>query len=155
MNDVSLLQILACRAMGRSGDSRTKNAACVSARGIDIYGVNGPPGSIAMPDGEDKYDWFVHAEAAAIAHAAACGYSTVGMTMHALWASCPSCATLIAASGIEEVVTLKRLHDLTPERWQEKVATGLRILAAGGVKVTMFDGELGLPLMFNGEMVDL
>jgi len=141
--------------MRLSGDSRTKNAARVSVDGLAIYGVNGPPGSIAMPDGEDKYDWFVHAEASAIASAAACGIRTRRMTMHALWASCPSCATLIVASGIEEVVTLKRLHDLTPERWQAKVACGLRILAAGGVKVTMFDGELGLPLMFNGEMVDL
>ena len=120
--------------------------------------MNGLPFGVSPPEvpgGESKYDWFVHAEASAIAKTSLESHRIGRFRLHALWASCPSCATLVAQAGVDEVVTLQRLHDLTPERWKAKVDTGLRILEAAGVTVRFFDEPLGVKLLFDGREVAL
>lgn len=154
-----------CRVAAESHDPDTNNAAGVAARparafldGVLFSGdaANWIPDRI-MPNPDRrrrpaKYDWIIHAEIAALL---AAGNDAAGGTLYALWAACPTCATAIVEAGIDRVVTLKKTQDATPERWREKVATGIRILKAGGVTVSFFAGKLDASIRFDGKELEL
>lgn len=165
-DDLARFRFLARFARDNSHDPDTQNAAGV-ASGISGFlegnefgwgcdanrlpsdDIEELPGRLVRPA---KYDWIMHAEAAAVVAAgsrAGCG------TLYALWAACPDCAKVIVRAFIGEVVTLQRTQDLTPDRWRPKVATGLEILAAAGVRVRFYDKPIGERIRFNGEEVDL
>lgn len=158
--DLMRFRYLVESAMLYSDDPRTKNAAGLFEQDAVLprcAGANQLPSWIVsrtIPEGESKYDWLVHAEAAAIANAAF-GTLSRSVSMYALWAACPSCAVLIAQAGIRKVVTLQRLYDSTPDRWKAKVDTGLRILRAAGVAVRFYDDPIGKVLLFDGAEVTL
>lgn len=163
-DDLARFRFLAILARDNSHDPDTQNAAGVWVAGLlegnEFWGGCGAnrlpsddieelPGRLARPA---KYDWIMHAEAAAIVAAgsrACCG------TLYALWAACPDCAKVIVRACVGEVVTLQRTQDLTPDRWRPKVATGLEILAAAGVRVRFYDKPIGKRIRFNGEEVEL
>lgn len=139
-----------------SGDPNTQNAAFVVTNRRSGIGVNCLPRFVAdLPERlvpPQKYDWIIHAEVSAIIDA---GHSASGSTLYALWAACPSCAVAIVESGVARVVTLQATQDATPERWRAKVATGLEILRAGGVEVSLFAGKLDTSILFDGKELEL
>ncbi len=100
-----------------------------------------------------KYAFMEHAERAVIFTAAAYGLSTRGLTMVAPWACCAECARAIVMAGITKVVAHKQAYDMSPPRWQQPIAEGLEILAAGGVEYDLWDGKVGgVENLFNGEV---
>ncbi len=136
---------LAELAQQRSPDPSTRNAALiVTSDQIRCAGVNTFPDGI-KPNAErlgrpQKYDYLIHAEAAAIASAARQGVIAKGATMLALWAACPSCAQLIVECGIKELIVPMRILTNTPPSWKARVELGLGILKEAGVAVRPFDG---------------
>ncbi len=51
-----------------------------------------------------KYDWTIHAEANAVAHAARYGHSTRGVMAFVTFPPCPSCTTLLIQAGVVQLV---------------------------------------------------
>ena len=68
----------------------------------------------------------IHAEAALIAEAARIGLSVEGTTLFVVTFPCPSCAKLLAASGIAEII----YHE------GYSMLDGQTVLEAGGVRIT-------------------
>ncbi len=165
-DDLARFRFLARFARENSHDPDTQNAAGV-ASGVAEFLEGNPFGwgydanRLPSDDIEElperltrpaKYDWIMHAEAAAVVAAgsrAGCG------TLYALWAACPDCAKVIVRAFVSEVVTLQRTQDMTPNRWKDKVKTGLEILEAGGVAVRFFQEEIGETVRFDGKEVKL
>lgn len=150
----------------QSNDPSTQNGAVIISSGggystgwnhhIDLQ--QDDPDLIAAMSRDDKMQVMEHAERDAIYLAANIGFSLAGTTMYALWASCPSCARAIALSGISRVVTWKKLHDLTPERWRKQVDFGLSILQGAGVLVDFWSGDIesSVPFVrFDGREIEI
>ena len=136
---------LAELAQQRSPDPSTRNAALiVIGDQIRCAGINTFPDGV-MSNAErlerpQKYDYLIHAEAAAIASAARQGVMTKGSTMLALWAACPICAQLIICCGVSELIIPSRILANTPPSWTVRVELGLGLLKEAGVTVREFDG---------------
>lgn len=116
---------------------------CSCVNGLPLR-VAKTPERVASPA---KYDWFIHAETAAVIGA---GPRAMFATLYALWAACPACAVAIAEAGISKVVTLKATQDATPERWRARVDLGLEILRASEVEVEFYGKPLGASIRFDG-----
>lgn len=90
-----------------------------------------------------KYQLIEHAERAAIFEAARLGYYLSGAILVCPWASCPDCARAIVLSGIKQVYAHQDAYDKTPERWQDAVNLGLKILESSGVEYIRYPGKIG------------
>lgn len=101
--------------------------------------------------GSDKGHTTEHAERKAIYKMLSNGFPVEGMTMYCTWASCSECARAMVEFGISRVVTLRRLVEATPDRWQDSVRNGLQIMNRGGICVVGWSGDLGVdfPLRFD------
>lgn len=101
--------------------------------------------------GADKGHTTEHAERKTIYKMLANGFTVEGMTMYCTWASCSECARAMVEFGITRVVTLRRLVEATPDRWQDSVRNGLQIMNRGGIRVVGWRGDLGVdfPLRFD------
>lgn len=53
------------------------------------------------------------------------------------------------------MVGLKRLRDLTPERWLESIATADMLLKEAGVETLLLEETLGVKIRFNGQDVEV
>ena len=86
----------------------------------------------------EKYNWIEHAERNAIyGHR---HFDLCGCTLFLNWFPCVDCSRAIVAVGIKELVYI-----INPERWTDPrygFETSKKILEAGGVKLTPFEGEL-------------
>lgn len=104
---------------------------------------------------EDKNLCTEHAERKVIYRTVGNRIPTDGMTMYCTWACCSECARAIIEFGIVRVVTLRRLVERTPERWQASVWSGLRMLNDCGIAVVGWSGDLGVTsqILFGGKPV--
>lgn len=105
------------------------------------------------PEREDferprKYNFMLHAE-----HCAVIGENCTGCRLICPWAACCHCAISIVESGVRELVTHRQRMDMTPDRWEQSVSDGNRILRSGGVILSELDMPLGLDftIRVNGE----
>lgn len=100
---------------------------------------------------EDKRHTTEHAERKVIFKTLANGLPVEGMTMYCTWACCSECARTIIEFGVSRVVTLRRLVESTPDRWEESVKNGIEMLVRSGIPVIGWNGNLGVdfPLRFN------
>lgn len=109
-------------------------------------------------DRRDKYpddkDWSrLHAEVRCLMSFCRSDHKATGRTLYAPWASCPDCAFHILDAGIARVVVHHQLMQMTPKRWQDKVAEGLDLLLRNNVGVEAISKKFGVDLRFNGEEV--
>jgi len=86
----------------------------------------------------EKYNWIEHAERTAIygQHA----HDLSGGIVFLNWFPCADCARALVAVGISELVYI-----IKAERWADPrygFETSKKILEAGGVKLTPYEGEL-------------
>ncbi len=147
-------------AYHESTDANTKiGALLINDDGkVLVSGANAfiDPAMTLLPANHErprKYKITEHAERASIYKAAMLGIPLQGQTMVCPWACCTDCARAIVLSGIKLVVAHQQAYDMTPERWQEEVSLGIKILEGGGVNYTLFDGEIGsVENLFNGKV---
>lgn len=80
-------------------------------------------------------------------------YNTLGFTMYAPWSSCADCARAIVLSGITTLVRHKAAMG-DAERWNDSIALGDEIMAAGSVEVITWDGDIGHiePILRDGKL---
>ena len=62
-----------------------------------------------------------HAERAVVFKALQNGLPTQGLTVYCTWGVCAECARTLIEFGIKRVVTLCRLVEASPERWQDSM----------------------------------
>jgi dCMP deaminase len=138
-----------------SKDPSTK-VACILVREQHAVGegYNGFPHGVddsdaRLLDRATKYDWTIHAEANAVAHAARYGHATQGATAYVTFPPCPTCATLLIQAGVRAVVVrdprreqrspngypLGDQHQSFDERWEARWAVSQTILSEAGVPV--------------------
>ena len=142
-----------------SSDLDTQNGAVLVASGKIVAvgvneivkGVKRLPERIRRPL---KYTFTVHAEEAAVLHAARIGKATSGLTLVCPYAACTGCATSIITAGIVSVIRHKQCMDRMPERWRESVQTADMMFQEAGVTVLDFDDEaIGeCSQLFDGEV---
>lgn len=129
--------------------SFSKDATKVGAVVVDNLGVvrsagwNGAPrGSDADEDDRaerpEKYHWFAHAEANAIAQAAASGQSLMGCTIVVNLPPCMECAKLIVQAGIWRVIH-KAGDAAFRERWADSLARSERLFNECGVRTEVYE----------------
>jgi len=85
-----------------------------------------------------------HAERSVIYRMLENGMPVAGMTMYTTWASCAECARAMIYFGIERVVTLRRLVEATPPRWETSIRQGLEMLHDSGIHLVGWNGDLGV-----------
>jgi len=146
-------------ATAHSDDKDTQNGAVLVSSSREVFAANMVPGRVQVTDERVsrplKYQFIEHAERTSILRAALNGVQTDGATVYCPWYACIDCARAIIVSGIKRVVGLKRLRDLTPERWMESIATADLLLKEAGVETELIDETLGVTIRFNGTDVQV
>jgi dCMP deaminase len=146
-------------AAENSPDPSTKTGAVivrVSNAEILAYGTNHLPRGVTatkeqLADRKWKYEHIIHAETSAIFDAARNGKQTLRRTMYMPWVPCTPCAYAIIDAGLNELVGHKAMIMKTPERWQDSTDYALKLLNDAGVRLRMYDGEIGdVEGLFNG-----
>lgn len=126
-----------------SKDSSTKVGAVVIGPTGEggPWGYNGAPRGCRADEPDDprgvrpeKYFWFSHAEANAIANAARVGYPLVGTTLVVTHFPCMDCAKAIVQAGIVKVITPEPELSFW-ERWKEHILRAKQLFAECGVEV--------------------
>jgi len=127
---------------GLSKDDSTKVGALVvgSSGEFRASGWNGAARGCSADEDErfkarpEKYFWVVHAEANAIANAAAVGTPLRGATIVVTHFPCMACANLIVQAGITHVVTKVPSVEFA-ERWSEQIIRAQQLFDECGVTV--------------------
>lgn len=149
---------MAYKIAWQSDDPHTKLAAVITTPTFDIVGS----GVNHLPDGIKKlperlvrplkYDVIIHAESDAILNAAKQGNSTDNCIMFATWASCTHCAGAIIQAGIKRLVTHEETRKRSPDRWIDNIRQADEMFAEAGVKVILYDGQIGgFTNLFNSQ----
>jgi len=146
-------------AKSRSEDKRTQNGALIVFPSSGIIAADANRyASLQEQINEDKYDFIEHAERAVIYRCATRGLTTLNTHMYCPFVACPDCARAIVMAGIVRVVGHKTLWDRMPERWQQKCATGFKILEKAGVEVMLYKGKVlnegEFTILFDGEDIE-
>ena len=99
---------------------------------------------------------FEHAERRVLYKAVSNKVYAEGMQMYGTWIGCSECARAIIQFGISRVVTIRRLVEMTPPKWEESVYNGLSMMRDAGIKVIGWDGELktNKSIRFDGKVLD-
>ena len=125
-----------------SKDTTQVGAVIIDRRGVvRATGWNGfPRGIVDAPeryaDREIKLALIVHAEANAIANAAAVGVPLEGCGLVVTKFPCSECAKLIIQAGINEVYTKEPERD---SRWRESAQIARMMFEEAGVSVSVMD----------------
>lgn len=105
------------------------------------WGYNGAPRKCkadepgdARGERPEKYFWFSHAEANAIANAARAGFKTLGCTIVVTHFPCMDCAKLIVQSGVVRVVAPRPTGEFAT-RWVEHIARAIHLFNECGVEL--------------------
>ena len=130
-----------------SDDPRTKVGAVIVDRdGLLLFrDCNHFPRGICVtvdrqaPD--QKSLFMIHAEEAAVLHAAHYGVKLAGKTMYANWAACLTCARSIIDAGIVRVVSHQEFHDRAG--WKDDIAKADELLQEAGVQHEYWSGRIG------------
>jgi len=126
---------LAYLVADRSKDPNTQVGAVIveSENRILSTGYNGfAPGiaeTAARWERPVKYDYVIHAEINAIAHAASKGISLQGSTLYVTHAPCMNCFKTVIASGIRKVVTDQMLAG-----WEKEQDLAISLSKESGVQ---------------------
>lgn len=83
------------------------------------------------------------------------GLDLRGKPLVCTWAACPDCAALIVGAMPSEVWTSERCHIRTPDRWREKVETGLTMIRSAGIPVYFYTQESRGPITFDSQSLHL
>lgn len=144
----TLLRLAYMEAL-ESRDPSTQNGALL----VDDFGnvlvgeYNRFPKNVAeTPERWDravKLRWIEHAERNVCFAAARKGINAKNLIMVCPWAACMDCARAIIQCGIKALVTHKQAYDRTPECWKADVDEALGMLKEAGVRIIVFDGEIG------------
>lgn len=155
LDDKTFLRAAYKYAEAYSHDRSTQNGAViVSPDGTVLAcGANRFPDGVAKTaerlERPAKYSFIEHAERYAILR---CGVTIGGAIMYCPWAPCTDCARAIILAGISELVGHQEIHDKTPERWRESIATANQMLDEAGVKRRMIAGTIGgVRVLFDGQ----
>lgn len=127
---------------GRSKYPGTKVGALILGERFEplSFGWNGAPrGSKADEDGrledrETRLNWACHAEANAVANAAATGTRLLGGTMLVTLMPCTSCAKLAIQAGIKVVICPKPEGDVA-DRWAHEFSITRDMFVETGVEL--------------------
>lgn len=128
-----------------SKDPSTQVGAVIvgPAQEVRSLGYNGAPRGCAADELSDergirpeKYFWFSHAEANAIANAARVGTPLEGSSIVVTHFPCMDCARLIVQSGIKQVIT-KFPDDDFKSRWTDHMNRTRILFAECGVELTI------------------
>jgi dCMP deaminase len=131
-----------------SDDTRTKTAALIVVGGEVVsvgcnvlpYGVEKRPERLERPL---KYKYIAHAEREAYYSAAKNGVKTEGSVMYTPWLACVDCTIAIIEGGSREVVSHRAFNEKTTDKWADDIGLALGMLEEAGVKVKLYDGEIG------------
>lgn len=134
------LMSLAYLVASRSKDPNTQVGAVIvdEQNRILATGYNGfAPGIAETAERWErpvKYDYVIHAEINAIAHAASKGISLHGSTLYVTHAPCMNCFKTVIASGIRKVVTDQMLAG-----WEKEQDLAIAMARESGVIFTLPD----------------
>ena len=113
----------------------------------------------------NKYFFFEHAERNAVYNATLSGTSLKGCTMFTGGIPCADCGRSVIQSGINHVVIHsgwpRNGYDLkkgTPEKtdqWTDSLIATWTMFRETGVTVELFNKELGMTCLFNGEEINV
>lgn len=97
-----------------------------------------------------------HAERSVMFRVLDNGIPVRGTTMYTTWASCAECARAIIHFGISRVVTLRRVVEATPQRWETSVRQGLEMLHDSGIRLVGWSGNLGVDtsIRFDSKLLE-
>jgi len=90
----------------------------------------------------EKYYWFAHAEANAIANAALVGIPVKNCKLYTNGTPCSNCALYIINSGIKEVIVDKYWDDRNPDLWKEHAERSLVMFKEAGILIRYWEGSL-------------
>lgn len=157
ISDLEFLRLAAIYGVSYSQDKSTQNGALIVSGGdVVVMAANRfPRGAPHRHDRPAKYTFIEHAERSAIYAAARDGRRTLGARLFCPWFACPECARAIVCSGIREVVGSVMAAEATPARWRPLIRDGEAILRGGGVSVRWLAGKLGVPILFDGQILEL
>lgn len=140
-----------------SHDEHTQNAAIlILDSGESVYGANQLPKGCSVDQARlerpEKYDWFVHAEHAAILLCAREGKRALGATMYCPYALCTKCAHAVINAGVREVITHYDLVVQAPSRWAADISKAAAMCEEAGVSYTLVRGKIGdCRIRFDGK----
>jgi dCMP deaminase len=105
----------------------------------------------------EKYFWVKHAEENAILNCARTGRATEGATMFTQGIPCSNCSGDIIQADIVEIVVHSQWQYWEKEfnwaKWGESCKRSEEMLAEAGVKIRVFDQELGLEALLDGKII--
>jgi len=145
---------------GGSPDPRTKNGAVLvnSEKFIIGYSANRFPRRVQetterLNNRKIKLQIIVHAEHAAILHAARFGKATTESTLYCPFYACNECSKAIIEAGIVRVVGHAQLMSKASDHteWVKSIILGWQLMIEAGVECCLYDGYLGLSTRFNGK----
>jgi len=145
----------------RSKDAKTHVGAVIVGQNNEVrsVGYNSFPRKINdnVPERQErpeKYYWFAHAEANAIANAALVGTPIKNCKLYTNGVPCSSCALIVINSGISEIIVDKYWDDLNSELWREQAERSLVMFDEAGVKVRYWIGDLlNIQRFRNGKFI--
>jgi dCMP deaminase len=153
----------AYKAARSSPDVSTQNGALLLARtGEVVFGWNTLPPQLhdgnGRLEGDNKYDWTIHAETAVILRAAAIGVATERATMFVPWYCCVRCAVSIIHAGVTRVVghwPYREVANRRNPKWAHTTLEGVEALREAGVKTDWIFSRLDAPAVkVAGELFD-
>lgn len=149
-------------ASTKSKDPSSKLGAVLVKDGVIISeGYNGFPRGVKdditrYNNREEKYKYVVHAEDNSILNAARGGISTKGAVLYTNGIPCNECAKSVIQAGIVEVV----IHSGWPMgkingdgKWDNAAKITSIMFEECGIKVRTIDGDLGIKVLVNGNIV--
>ncbi len=148
MDSQKLLRIAYQKAEDSRNPSTRNGALLVNDEGEVLVSASNtltPDGVLETEERKVKplrLKFSVHAERNVIYQAAKLGIKTEGLTMVCGWATCGDCAQGIIQAGIKALITHKQALDKNGS-WAEEVKLGFVMLKEAGVKVEIYDGEIG------------
>ena len=145
-------------AASKSRDPRTKIGAILVKDGIIISeGYNGfCRGVKDLPerylDKETKYRFTCHAEANSVLNACRHSICTMNSICCTNGIPCCECSKVLIQAGILEIVVHKQWPEMN-QKWQESIKTSKIMFKEAGIKIRVFDKQLNLQGLNNGEVV--
>jgi len=133
----------------RSKDINTHVGAIIVGKDHEVrsVGYNSFPRGIndnvsERQEGPEKYYWFAHAEANAIANAALAGISVKNCILYTNGTPCSSCAVSIINSGIRKIIIDSVWESTNKGLWAEEASRSLKMFLEAGVSVKYWSGQL-------------
>ncbi len=149
----------------KSKDTRTKiGAILIRDKAIISQGYNGMPrgvndGITTRYERPTKYAFMEHSERNCLYHCARHGISSLDTIMYSNGVPCQDCARGIIQAGIKEVVVHKQWQEWEQQlywtKWIESAKFSKEMFDEAGIKITVFNGVLGIKSMLDGKIVEV